>query len=144
MTDQELDRRLEKMLWSVVRRARGKKQDDDYVKDAKRGLMELISTQIEAARSKDPLKCDFGHEVYGHRTSSGWCCACEADIAWLQGETEEAKTSVISAIYTKAQEFARADRTMIGSEELKGYHWFNAISAVQEQLASPDVDKEVA
>ena len=53
-------------------------------------LMQLIETYtnkaINNARSKDPMKCEFGHEVYAHNTADGWCCACEADIAFLNAE----------------------------------------------------------
>lgn len=31
---------------------------------------------------------EFGHEVYSHNTATGWCCACDADIAWLNSEIE--------------------------------------------------------
>jgi len=39
----------------------------------------------EAARSNDPHLCEFGHEVYSHKTVDGYCCACEADIAFMEG-----------------------------------------------------------
>lgn len=56
------------------------------------GLLELFHqyarAEVEAARSKDPHVCEFGHEVYSHKTADGWCCACEADQAWLNAEIE--------------------------------------------------------
>lgn len=35
-----------------------------------------------------------------------------------------------SKIFNLAHEYARADETMIGSEELRNYHYFNAIHTV--------------
>ena len=47
-----------------------------------------VKEALEAARSKDPHKCEFGHEVYSHKTVDGWCCACEADQAFMEAEIE--------------------------------------------------------
>jgi hypothetical protein len=44
---------------------------------------------IEEARSKDPHVCEFGHEVFSHNTAEGWCCACDADQAFMEKEIEE-------------------------------------------------------
>jgi hypothetical protein len=35
-----------------------------------------------------------------------------------------------SKIFNLAHEYAQADETMIGAEELRGYHYFNAIHTV--------------
>ena len=47
-----------------------------------------VKEALELARSKDPHKCEFGHEVYSHNTVDGWCCACEADQAFMEAEIE--------------------------------------------------------
>lgn len=47
-----------------------------------------LDKALEQARSKDPHKCEYGHEVYSHNTASGWCCACEADQAFMENEIE--------------------------------------------------------
>ena len=56
-------------------------------------IFDLINTQkrlyAESLRSKDPHKCEFGHEVYLHKTVDGWCCACEADQAFMESEIEK-------------------------------------------------------
>lgn len=56
-------------------------------------LVNLINTQkrlyAESLRSKDPHKCEFGHEVYFHKTVDGWCCACDADQAFMESEIEK-------------------------------------------------------
>lgn len=54
---------------------------DDYVTTR-------VKEALELARSKDPHKCEFGHEVYSHNTVDGWCCACEADQAFMEAEIE--------------------------------------------------------
>ena len=50
-----------------------------------------VKEALEAARSKDPHKCEFGHEVYSHNTVDGWCCACEADQAFMDERVKEAE-----------------------------------------------------
>lgn len=50
-----------------------------------------VKEALELARSKDPHKCEFGHEVYSHNTVDGWCCACEADQAFMDGRVKEAE-----------------------------------------------------
>lgn len=57
---------------------------------------------------------------------------------YIEGKIREAQGQVISDIYNKAHEFANADDTMIGSESLRNYHWFNAINVVQAQLKGGD------
>lgn len=56
-------------------------------------ILDLINTQkrlyAESLRSKDPHKCEFGHEVYLHKTVDGWCCACDADQAFMESEIEK-------------------------------------------------------
>jgi len=56
-------------------------------------MLDLINTQkrlyAESLRSKDPHKCEFGHEVYFHKTVDGWCCACDADQAFMESEIEK-------------------------------------------------------
>lgn len=65
------------------------KNDKNYTND----MMELIESHtnkaINLARANDPHKCEHGHEVYSHKTADGWCCACEADIAFLKAQQEE-------------------------------------------------------
>ena len=51
-----------------------------------------IQEAVEAAKAKDPFKCEFGHEVYGHKTADGWCCACEADMAFLAAQLHNKET----------------------------------------------------
>ena len=48
-----------------------------------------IKEAIELARSKDPNLCEYGHEVYSHNTVDGWCCACDADQAFMEAEIQE-------------------------------------------------------
>jgi hypothetical protein len=48
----------------------------------------LAEERVREARSKDPYKCEYGHEVYGHKTVDGWCCACDADQAFMEAEIE--------------------------------------------------------
>ena len=57
--------------------------------EAKKQIQELIVEAVENARAADPLKCEFGHEVYSHKTADGWCCACDADIAFLEGQLQD-------------------------------------------------------
>ena len=42
-----------------------------------------VQAALDSARTNQPFKCEQGHEIYGHKTAEGWCCACEADIAVL-------------------------------------------------------------
>lgn len=52
-------------------------------------LAEQVRLGIEASKIKEPFKCEFGHEVYGHKTVDGWCCACEADQAFMYATLEQ-------------------------------------------------------
>ena len=54
---------------------------------------QAVDAAVAEARSKDPFKCEFGHEVYGHKTAEGWCCACEADIAFLESALHQQQTN---------------------------------------------------
>ena len=82
---------------------------DYHTFDAKVELREAIEAyvttrvkeELEKARSKDPHLCEFGHKVYSHKTVDGWCCACEADQAFMEAEIE--------ARVKEAEELLRAE-----------------------------------
>jgi gentisate 1,2-dioxygenase len=40
----------------------------------------------------------------------------------------------ISRVYTLANDYANADKTMRGSEQIRGYHYFNALNTVRAEL----------
>jgi len=63
-------------------------RQDDEVMEAYALITQQLDKALEQARSKDPHKCEYGHEVYSHNTASGWCCACEADQAFMENEIE--------------------------------------------------------
>lgn len=56
---------------------------------------------VENARANDPLKCEYGHEVFSHKTIDGWCCACEADQAFLEDEIRLARFDEIGAVQSQ-------------------------------------------
>lgn len=58
----------------------------DFEKKLQQHIDRECVKAVEKARSKDPFKCNFGHEVYGHKTADGYCCACEADVALSLGK----------------------------------------------------------
>lgn len=65
---------------------------EDDAEDVKRVIAAITAAaqkyadeRVEAARTKDPLKCEFGHPVESHTTADGWCCACDADVAFMEG-----------------------------------------------------------
>lgn len=60
------------------------------IAEAKAAIQAHVDEAINNARSKDPYKCEYGHEVYSHKTAGGWCCACDSDIAFLNGRIDEA------------------------------------------------------
>lgn len=65
-------------------------------------LRDDISEQLKKGELNKPFKCEFGHvqvnkcrqghPIYAHDTREGWCCACDADIAfvmsWIKDEPE--------------------------------------------------------
>ena len=63
-----------------------------------------VKEAIESARSKDPLKCEFGHEIVSHKTADGWCCACDADVAFLGLRVEEARLSMANKLIDQERE----------------------------------------
>lgn len=54
---------------------------------------EGVTAALDAARANDPRTCEYGHQVYAHKSAAGWCCACEGDMAFLEGRIEEAATA---------------------------------------------------
>ena len=38
---------------------------------------------------KQVNKCKQGHPIYSHDTRDGWCCACDADIAFAVQELKD-------------------------------------------------------
>lgn len=63
-----------------------------------------VKEALENARSKEPHKCESVHEVYSHNTADGWCCACEADQAFMEAEIE--------ARVKEAERLARIDENL--------------------------------
>jgi len=57
-----------------------------------------ITKAVEAARANDPLTCEFGHEIYAHKSADGWCCACEADQAFMQAEITKAQEQLLDEL----------------------------------------------
>lgn len=61
-------------------------------------LQALIADRERLARKRKPFKCEFGHvqvnkckqghPIYSHDTIDGWCCACDADQAFMEAEIE--------------------------------------------------------
>lgn len=49
---------------------------------------------------------------------------------FLETAKQQARKDAASEIFGLAHQFAQNDKTMIGSEELRNYHYFNAISEV--------------
>lgn len=45
---------------------------------------------------------------------------------------QEARKQAASDIFNLAHEYAQEDKTMVGSEELRSYHYFNAIHKIGE------------
>ena len=54
-----------------------------------RDLATYNQRKLDEAKSA-PFECEFGHKVYAHNTVDNWCCACEADQAFMQGKIDEA------------------------------------------------------
>lgn len=53
--------------------------------------------------------------------------------AWIDGKATgmaDAEVKVAEKIFDLAQQYAQDDPTMRGSEELRGYHYFNAIHKI--------------
>lgn len=54
----------------------------------------------------------------------------------LKALTLRHTAEVLERVYSKAQKFANTDKTMVGAESLRGYHYFNALTEVTEELAA--------
>ena len=50
--------------------------------------------------------------------------------AWLHQRDEARDKQVASKIFNLAHEYAREDKTMVGSESLRNYHYYNAIAKI--------------
>ena len=74
----------------------------NVIPEAKQQLLDRFAQvereAVDNARAKDPFECEFGHKVYGHTTSYGWCCACEADQAFLEAEIEKRVTDRLAKL----------------------------------------------
>ncbi len=51
---------------------------------------------------------------------------------WPASELRRMKKQTASNIFSLAHEYAQNDKTMVGSEELRAYHYYNAISKIGE------------
>lgn len=50
----------------------------------------------------------------------------------IQDREQAARKQAASDIFNLAHEYAREDKTMVGSEELRAYHYYNAIHKIGE------------
>lgn len=55
-------------------------------------------------------------------------------MALINQQTTVAEERQLSRIYNLANDYACKDTTMIGSESIRGYHYFNALNKVTEEL----------
>lgn len=51
---------------------------------------DVVDEIIGAFFATAPFKCHKGHTLQSHPTEGGWCCACDYDIAVMQGRFEDA------------------------------------------------------
>jgi len=56
----------------------------------------------------------------------------EEEILELKAQLANARKQTASDIFSLAHDYARQDKAMRGSEELRHYHYFNAISKIGE------------
>jgi hypothetical protein len=114
-------------------------------------LNQLITSEVNKARTKDPLKCEQGHPVISHNTADGWCCACEADIAFLNKEIRDHTNQLIKDYYSKTDEECRLARI----SELEGFsadflttsghnHLLNRYKALKEKQVTDGQDFKAA
>lgn len=76
-------------------------------------------------------KCAISYKKYG---GGGRYFYVEADQILSQVDTyvKEIKKQTASDIFNLAHQYAQEDKTMVGSEELRAYHYFNAIHKIGE------------
>jgi hypothetical protein len=48
---------------------------------------------------------------------------------------------VLGRIYNLANDYACKDTTMVGSESIRGYHYFNALNKVTEEVTGRDMGR---
>ena len=62
-----------------------------------------------------------------------------ADI-YAEQLAREREDAAISRVYNLANKYANDDKTMIGSESLRGYHYFDALETVRSELQARQTD----
>ena len=74
----------------------GRSDNDRYnsVHAAEEWLLDWHNKQVKS----EPNECEFGHQLYGHKTAEGWCCACEADQAFMNGNTKQAVEELLDRL----------------------------------------------
>lgn len=62
---------------------------------------------------------------------------------YVEAQLAEANEEQLSRIYNLANEYACSDKTMVGSESIRGYHYFNALEKVKLELSTiPHTEEE--
>ena len=86
----------------------GRSDNDRYnsVHAAEEWLLDWHNKQVKS----EPNECEFGHQLYGHKTAEGWCCACEADQAFMNGNTKQAVEELLDRLEST---FASDKQTLV-------------------------------
>ncbi len=59
---------------------------------AKAGIeAKIAANYVPKGDVTDAFKCEYGHPVYSHKTVDGYCCACDADIAFMDKKYTESE-----------------------------------------------------
>lgn len=66
--------------------------DSEFTKEFRKLKQLRNSHQIDEPEFDERVE-QLAANLYGHHTAEGWCCACDADIAFLEGQIREAKAT---------------------------------------------------
>lgn len=90
-----------------------------------------VTPSNELEEIEKAMTCDKG---CGHTVDYETCFKHQVEKikAWSDQRCIEARKQAAKDIFNLAHEYAQADKTMIGSEELRNYHYFNAIHKIGE------------
>lgn len=90
-----------------------------------------INEFVEAYKNNPSNSNKALHALYTYINGLLEVQAAEFD-AWKDQEVAKARKQAANDIFNLAHEYASDDTTMVGSEELRSYHYFNAIHKIGE------------
>lgn len=105
---------------------------DDFLGDWGKHLVKDYGLSVEAAES---LELEAA-ELYAHDTRDGWCCACEADQAFMEAEIAQHTARAVLEALKPANEILRSawQISVREAEHSKTTNWESWLKQLANEL----------